>query len=175
MHAAFELFAARGFDNVTMDEVARAADVSRRTAFRYFPTKEALVFPMREERLAHFRELLTQSTEGEPALVRVRRTCLTLAKEFAAAKEMFLAQEALVASSRGLAGQERLLEREWEDAIAETLSSETAPRRARILAAAIMGIVRGALHEWALGGATEDLVQIGREAFAILEEPLNAT
>jgi AcrR family transcriptional regulator len=42
--AARELFAARGFDAVTVEEVAEAADVSRKTVFNHFPAKEDLVF-----------------------------------------------------------------------------------------------------------------------------------
>jgi AcrR family transcriptional regulator len=42
--AAADLFRRRGFDEVTVDDVARAATVSRQTVFNYFPTKEAMVF-----------------------------------------------------------------------------------------------------------------------------------
>jgi AcrR family transcriptional regulator len=42
--AAMRLFHARGFDAVTVAEVARAADVSEKTVFNHFPTKEDLVF-----------------------------------------------------------------------------------------------------------------------------------
>jgi AcrR family transcriptional regulator len=41
---AVELFAAKGFAAVTVDDVARAADVSRQTVFNYFPTKEQMLF-----------------------------------------------------------------------------------------------------------------------------------
>jgi AcrR family transcriptional regulator len=50
--AAMELFAARGFDAVTVVEVAHAAGVSEKTVFNYFPNKEDLVFAGGEERRA---------------------------------------------------------------------------------------------------------------------------
>lgn len=43
--AAFELFAAHGFDQTTVDAIAARAGVSRATFFRHFPTKEEVVFP----------------------------------------------------------------------------------------------------------------------------------
>ena len=42
--AAMQLFAQRGFDHVTVAEVAEAAAVSEKTVFNYFPTKEDLFF-----------------------------------------------------------------------------------------------------------------------------------
>jgi AcrR family transcriptional regulator len=42
--AGVDLFAERGFDSVTVEDVARAADVSRQTVFNYFPTKEQMLF-----------------------------------------------------------------------------------------------------------------------------------
>jgi AcrR family transcriptional regulator len=47
--AAFEMFAERGFDAVTVAAVARRADVSEATVFNYFPTKEDLVYGRLEE------------------------------------------------------------------------------------------------------------------------------
>jgi AcrR family transcriptional regulator len=48
--AADELFRTRGYDAVTVDEVAAAADVSKKTVFNYFPTKEDLVFDRADDR-----------------------------------------------------------------------------------------------------------------------------
>jgi AcrR family transcriptional regulator len=42
--AAVDLFAERGFESVTVEDVARAANVSRQTVFNYFPTKEQMLF-----------------------------------------------------------------------------------------------------------------------------------
>ena len=42
--AAFDLFTERGFDGVTVAEVARRADVSEATVFNHFPTKEDLIY-----------------------------------------------------------------------------------------------------------------------------------
>jgi AcrR family transcriptional regulator len=51
-HAAMRLFAAHGFDAVTVEDVAEAANVSRKTVFNYFPAKEDLVFRAGHERRA---------------------------------------------------------------------------------------------------------------------------
>jgi AcrR family transcriptional regulator len=50
--AAMALFRERGFDAVTIADVARAADVSQKTIFNYFPAKEDLVFDAGSERRA---------------------------------------------------------------------------------------------------------------------------
>src|SRR4051794_33188431 len=60
---ARRLFAERGFDAVTVAEVAAAADVSEKTVFNHFATKEDLAFAGREERLA---TLLTAIAERAP-------------------------------------------------------------------------------------------------------------
>jgi AcrR family transcriptional regulator len=107
--AALELFLARGYENTTIDEIAAAVDVSQRTFFRYFATKEDVVTcliaasdselvdrvrarpldePVLTTLLAALRELLAALEQGDSArLERMRRlhrlleanTCLVAA------------------------------------------------------------------------------------------------
>ena len=62
--AAMTLFNEHGFDAVTVADVARAADVSEKTVFNYFPAKEDLVFPDSEQRWAALLERIRNRPEG---------------------------------------------------------------------------------------------------------------
>jgi AcrR family transcriptional regulator len=70
--AAMALFVERGFDEVTVADVARAADVSEKTVFNYFPAKEDLVLHGGEERRAALVEAIRSRPAGT-SLVRVFR------------------------------------------------------------------------------------------------------
>ena len=70
--AAMELFLARGFDAVTIADIARAADVSRKTIFNYFPAKEDLVFHEGRERRAALIAAIRDRPPGEPLIAPFR-------------------------------------------------------------------------------------------------------
>ena len=55
---ALDLFASRGFDEVSVDDVARAAGIARRTLFRYYPSKNAIPWGDFDAHLDHMRDLL---------------------------------------------------------------------------------------------------------------------
>ncbi|WP_176654186.1 TetR/AcrR family transcriptional regulator [Duganella hordei] len=59
-NAATRLFLERGFDHVTVDEIAEAADVGRMTVFNHFPRKEDMFFDRDEEGRAMLRDALRQ-------------------------------------------------------------------------------------------------------------------
>jgi AcrR family transcriptional regulator len=76
--AAHELFAERGYHATTLPDIAAAADVSTRTIFAYFPSKEDILFSdfaLMREALA---QALAQRPEGEDALETVRDFILSL-------------------------------------------------------------------------------------------------
>lgn len=65
-NVATRLFVERGFENVSVDEIAREAAVARKTVFNYFPRKEDLVFDREEEVRALVREALTARGKQSP-------------------------------------------------------------------------------------------------------------
>ncbi len=66
--AALDLFTHRGFEGVTIDEVAEAAGISRRTYFRYFATKADAVWGDFAEHVARLSRLLHESAGDAPVL-----------------------------------------------------------------------------------------------------------
>jgi AcrR family transcriptional regulator len=69
---AMKLFTKRGFDAVTVAEVADAAGVSEKTVFNYFPAKEDLVFPRGEQHVATFIDSIRNRPEGQSVVAPFR-------------------------------------------------------------------------------------------------------
>jgi AcrR family transcriptional regulator len=76
---ATHLFLTRGFDTVTVAEIAAAADVSRVTVFNYFPRKEDMFFDRHEEAVALFTGAVRDRRPGESIPAALRRLVLDLA------------------------------------------------------------------------------------------------
>jgi mycofactocin system transcriptional regulator len=72
---ALDLFAARGFDEVSVDDVAHAAGIARRTLFRYYASKNAIPWGDFDAHLQHLRDLLDQ-VDPEMPLRDALRTAL---------------------------------------------------------------------------------------------------
>jgi AcrR family transcriptional regulator len=122
---ARRLFAERGFDTVTVAEIAAAADVSEKTVFNHFPTKEDLAFAGREEGIARLVADITERPAGTSILEVFRALTTAVIDEFVApGNEDLLAVAKILRHSPTL--QERLTAG-WESgaaavaaAIAET-------------------------------------------------------
>jgi AcrR family transcriptional regulator len=168
---AAKLFRARGFEAVTLDEIAAAAGVSRRTYFRYYATKEAVVFPHAADRLDRFRAMLARFRVERVPYAAVRKACLEMAREFGEHREHLLEQHEIVQGSVALIAHEQALDLEWEAAMAEALlrgSSRAARLRANVLAGALMGAVRATLREWFLGEAKADPIYLAEGTLDLL-------
>ncbi len=75
------LFMLRGFDNVTVAEVAEAAEVSTKTVFNYFPRKEDLFLDRFPEAAELITKAIRERPEGEDPLAALHRQALRLLRE----------------------------------------------------------------------------------------------
>jgi AcrR family transcriptional regulator len=178
--AALELVAERGLANVTVEDIAQAAEVSPRTFFNYFPSKEAVLFGGDPERAAELRERVASEAPGKPALDALR---LVLTQD----------SEAMADELRSLGGnpadwvrrvkvartdphvraahaaQMAMIERAIAEGLAARLGAdlETDPYPG-VLAAAAVSMVRACLTFWAGNGGGIPLGQVIDEAIAAL-------
>jgi AcrR family transcriptional regulator len=84
--AATRLFNERGFDRVTVDEIAAAADVGRMTVFNHFPRKEDLFFDLEKQG----REDLFNALRGREAGVSVLEALCRLAHQIVAERRPYI-------------------------------------------------------------------------------------
>ncbi len=144
-HAAYELFAERGFDNVTVADVAELAGTSVQTVFNYFPAKEDLVLNGRrlhEERLLR---AIADRPNGMSAIEAARLRTLDAAREFAALDPRRAAQfRAIVLNSPAIMARLRARAAATEAEIAETLAADAGALpddpRPRIVASVLMNL-----------------------------------
>jgi AcrR family transcriptional regulator len=181
---AMRLFLERGFDQVTVAEVAAAADVSEKTVFNYFATKEELVLDLDADREAAWVAAVTSIPGGTPlaglrAHVLLRTTSMPTGPA--------AAFRAVIAGSTLLQARGARMRTRHEAAVTRALSGHLGTRRTdptpAIIAHQVLAIPplasRMAQEELA-GGAAPSLVvtrvrRLVNRAFDILERGLTPT
>src|SRR3954467_1362276 len=75
---AFRLFQAKGFEATTVEEIADEVDISSRTFFRYFSSKEDVVLTFQEEQFATMMEELAARPASEPVMTALRNAAVSV-------------------------------------------------------------------------------------------------
>lgn len=172
---AHDLFRADSFDATTLETICREASISKRTFFRYFRDKESLVFPQRDERLAAFVQFLAEHEQIENPFDGLRRATRMFGARYNDNKDRLMAQHEVILSSPALLAREREIDMDWERAIADAFSARSGHTPdddlwARVLAGAIMGVVRSTVTYWFERSCRDDLTQLGLDALDYLEQ-----
>jgi len=151
--AAFELFLERGYDRTTVDDIVALAGVGRRSFFRYFPSKEDVVFPDHERCLADMTDFLAVDAEAGDPVARVCDAARVVLRMYAENPTFSVQRYRLTKQVPGLRGYERTL--------AQYLRGRFAGRpdgtlRADVIAAAVVAAHNNALRSWLRSGGERD-------------------
>jgi AcrR family transcriptional regulator len=143
---AMGLFAARGFDEVTVAEVAEAADVGVTTVFNYFPTKEDLFYDRQDDVIEHLSRVVRDRRPGESFAAACRRDMLELiaARDWRAGLAPSMAAfYRLVEGSPALQARARLMADRSVSHLAVTLAGELSVPDDDIIAVSAASILTG--------------------------------
>ena len=174
----------RGWANVTVEDIAEAANVSPRTFFNYFPSKEAVLFGEDTEKAAALRERIVTEAPGEPVLKALRvvmaGNAQAVADEFAALGGDPADWLNRTRSARAdphvraaFAAQTARIERTVAEGVAERLGAD--PERdpyPGLLAATAAAVFRSSLAFWADAHGTVPLSLLIDLAFRALADGL---
>src|SRR6202453_3621169 len=181
--ATLSLVAERGFSNVTVEEIAEAANVSPRTFFNYFPSKEAALFGANPELAAATRDAIVHQAPGEPVLTVLRSLMSDQARRVAdEVAELGDPMEWLgrMRSARTdpqlhavHGAQMAAIERSLAEAIAQRLGADVErDPYPGLLAAMATGVFRSSMSFWAASGGTVPLDRLVDLAFAAIASGL---
>jgi mycofactocin system transcriptional regulator len=120
---ALELFAERGFDSTTVDDVAEAAGIGRRTFFRYFPSKNDVVYGDFDAALDLLRERLAAVPPEVPLVDGIREAVLAFNALPAGAEGQHRVRMAMVLHTPALQAHSTLRYAGWRAVIAEHVAA----------------------------------------------------
>jgi AcrR family transcriptional regulator len=154
--AAMELFAAKGYDRTAVHEITDAVDVSERTFFRYFASKEDLVLSFIRDGAAAFAAALAARPAEEEPLTAARHALQTSILDLhgsAGSLTAYLAAMRLIDSTPTLLAAYLRSVHDHDDEIIEVLARRegvdpVSDRRPRVLAAVIGALVFLANKDW---------------------------
>jgi AcrR family transcriptional regulator len=159
--AAFRLFLERGYEQTTVDDIVALAGVGRRSFFRYFPSKEDVVFPDHERCLADMTAFLAASHEEHEPVRTVCDAARLVLKMYAENPTFSVQRYRLTKKVPGLRAYELSVVWRYERALAEYLRERFAGRRdgtlqADVIAAAVVAAHNNALRSWLRSDGQDD-------------------
>ena len=162
IQAALQAFAEQGFSATTIEDIADRADVASRTFFRYFPTKDAVLFHDSDGMLERVRSLLASRPATEQPPTSVLFACSAIADDLAADTPRMRLLARLAHEEPKLLGSQRIMMlQQFESAIVAALAErhgiDGSDMGLRATTAAMLSALGVAFECWIEAGATGPL------------------
>jgi AcrR family transcriptional regulator len=150
---AIRLFLERGFEATTLDDIADAAGVSRRSLFHYFESKEEIVLSGRADFPNIIAEAISRRPAGEPLLDMVENALIDTAARYGSTQTRDLSR--LIRDTPTLSAGEQAKYEHVERALAKALANRKSlpeiDTACRVTAATAIGILKLAVEAWLAG------------------------
>jgi mycofactocin system transcriptional regulator len=150
--AAFALFTARGFDATTVDEIAAAAGIGRRTFFRYFPSKNDIPWGAFELELERMRVRLKACPPEVPLMDAIRLALIDFNRVSPAQVPLHRRRMELILRVPALFAHSTLRFTAWRQVIAEFVAQRSGRRpdelAPQVVAYAVLGVAVAAYEHW---------------------------
>ncbi len=159
MRAAVDLMKEQGFDGTTVEQIAQRAGTSPATFFRYFRTKEDVLFGDTPDRLEALREKLAAADRSRPPVLVIEEEMAAALMSFANFDDETIERECLELWASEPSPRRRYMEIvvEWEAVLAEFLADRwslpVTDSRCRLTAMVVITVIRDALEAGAEGKA----------------------
>jgi len=168
---ALELFTARGFAEVSVDDVAQAAGISRRTLFRYYASKNAILWGDFEAHLAHLQDLL-DNVDPKVRMGEALRTALLAFNTFDECETVRHRQRMrVILETAELQAYSMTMYAGWREVIAgfvaHRLSVKTTDPLPQTVAWTMLGVALSAYEHW-LGDESVTLPEALGNAFDVV-------
>jgi AcrR family transcriptional regulator len=178
--AAMHLFATQGYEATTVDEIAAAAGVARRTFFRHFRSKEEVIFPDHDDTLVRVQAVLDDAEPREHPLDTVCRGITEVLRMYAESPEVSVERYRLIREVSALrereitsvARYERLFTRYLLGHFDEAAhrDGDDDPLLAEVAASAVVAAHNHVLRRWLRAGGKGDVEAQLEHAFAVIKE-----
>jgi TetR/AcrR family transcriptional regulator, regulator of mycofactocin system len=176
-HIALDLFSARGFDTTTVDDIAAAAGIGRRTVFRYYSSKNDIPWGAFDEQLDRMRETFAALPDDLPVLAGVRVAVLRFNEVHPQEQPWHRRRLRLILGTPALQAHSTLRYAAWRRVVAEYAGRRLGQPVDALVPQAIgyasLGVALAAYERW-LDGAG-DLPDLLDEVFRGLEAGLDRT
>ena len=167
---AIRQFARRGFDHVTVEEIAASCEVSPRTFFRYFASKEDVLFADSDARCAYLLDALAEQDADASPFQALESAVRILAANYAEQRDVIRSRHRIVTETPSLRTRAAERQQGWESDIIEQLRSSGRARHLsdfdlRLLVGATTTALRVAVEAWIATDRSVDLDDLLDHAF----------
>jgi AcrR family transcriptional regulator len=173
--AAMALFLERGFAATTLDDIAAAADISRRSFFHYFASKEDVVFAWQEESTAALIAAVATRPASESMLAAAENAIFAIVRQLKPGEVTAMAR--LKRDNPALQARDQVKHEKFERALAQALSKRAGHKPERLEARLVAMIATGAMRIggelWAAEGAREKPEALVKRMFAAIRAILD--